>query len=71
MPPALPAFLLAEIEAAARRLDELTAAGRELAYHVDGSTGRARVDVRDADGRTVGELSPARALDVVAGAPLE
>lgn len=65
-----PTEVLEQVQAAARRVDDLAAAGRALSYDVDPQTGALRVELRDASGAVLGELSPSAALDVAAGAEL-
>jgi hypothetical protein len=56
---------------AAQAYDELTAQGRELRFARDEQSGRTQIEVRDRGGNLVKTLSPAQALDIAAGAPLE
>jgi YD repeat-containing protein len=50
---------------------ELSAQGRELRFVRDAQGGRTRIEVRDRGGNVLRTLSPAQALAVAAGAPLE
>jgi hypothetical protein len=61
-----PAELLAELDAAARVLDELTARAAELTLGMDEQTGSLRIDLHD-DGKSH-RLAPAQLLELLAGA---
>lgn len=71
LPSSPPPEVLDEMADAAQRYDELTAQGRELRFARDSESGRTRIEVRDRAGRLVKTLSPAEALDVAAGGPLD
>jgi hypothetical protein len=60
-----PAEVLAELDAAARVLDELTARAAELTLGMDEQTRSLRIDLHD-DGRSH-QLSPGQLLDLLAG----
>ncbi len=71
LPASPPQQVLDEMASAARTYDSLRAAGRELHFAHDGQSGRMTIEVRDAGGQVLRTLSPAQALDVAAGKPLE
>jgi hypothetical protein len=60
-----PAELLAELDAAARVLDELTARAAELTLGTDEQTRGLRIDFHD-DGKSH-RLAPAQLLELLAG----
>jgi len=51
--------------------EELASQGRELRFTRDEQSGRTRIEVRDREGHMLKTLSPAQALEVAAGAPLD
>ena len=71
MPSRPPAEVLAEMEAASRRYDELRSQQRELHFTRDESANRVVVEVRDLEGNVLRTIPPSKALDVIAGAPLD
>ena len=71
IPASPPSELRAEIERASARQDELRAAGREMHFATDPQSGRLVIEVRDLDGNVLRTIPPSKALDVIAGAPLE
>jgi len=71
LPASPPAEVLDQMARAARIHDELNAQGRELRFSHDPQSGRARIEVRDRAGNVLKTLSPAQALEVAAGAPVE
>lgn len=71
LPSSPPPEVLEQMASAAQRYDELTAQGRELRFARDQESGRTRIEVRDRAGHLVKTLSPAQALDVAAGGPLD
>ncbi len=71
LPSSPPPDVLAQMADAAQRYDELTSQGRELRFARDPESGRTRIEVRDRAGHLVKTLSPAQALDVAAGGPLD
>ncbi len=71
LPSSPPPEVLEQMADAAQRYDELTSQGRELRFARDAESGRTRIEVRDRAGHLVKTLSPAQALDVAAGAPLD
>ena len=66
-----PAEVLAEMEAASRRYDELRSQQRELHFTRDETNNRVVVEVRDLDGNVLRTIPPSKALDVIAGGPLD
>ena len=68
LPASPPPEVLDEIGAAADRVDQLAAAGRELHFSVDEDTNRVVIQVRDLDGNVIRTIPPSAALDVLAGA---
>ena len=66
-----PAEVLAEMEAASRRWDELQSQHRQLHFKHDDTQNRVVVEVRDMDGNVLRTIPPSKALDVIAGAPLD
>jgi hypothetical protein len=71
MPSRPPAEVLREMEAASQRWDELQSQHRELHFHHDPQQNRVVVEVRDLDGNVLRTIPPSKALDVIAGAPLD
>ena len=67
VPPAPPEDVLAEIQRARTRAEELIAANRELHFAKDEVTGRIIVEVRDARGEVLRTIPPSRALAVMDG----
>lgn len=66
-----PREVLDGMSTAARVHEGLRAIGRELHFAHDGVSGRITIEVRDGGGNVLRTLSPAEALDVAAGKPLE
>ena len=66
-----PAAVLEEMEAASRRYDELRAQQRELHFAHDPNSNRVIVEVRDLEGNVLRTIPPSKALDVIAGGPLD
>jgi hypothetical protein len=71
IPSSPPPEVLAQMADAARTYEQLSAQGRELRFARDADSGRTAIEVRDRGGNVLKRLSPAQALDVAAGAPLE
>ncbi len=71
LPSSPPPEVLEQMAGAAQRYDELTSEGRELRFARDSESGRTRIEVRDRAGHLVKTLTPAQALDVAAGGPLD
>lgn len=66
IPATPPKELLAELDAAARSLDDLTARAAQLTLEVDAETLAPRVELREGSG--VRRLRPTELLDLLAGA---
>jgi uncharacterized FlaG/YvyC family protein len=71
VPATPPPELRGEMERASARYDELHAQKRELHFANDPQSGRLVIEVRDLDGNVIRKVPPSKALDVIAGAPLE
>jgi hypothetical protein len=71
LPSIPPPEVLDAMADAATAHERLRAQGRELHFEHDGRSGRLHIEVRDGDGRVLRTISPAEALDVAAGKPLE
>jgi hypothetical protein len=71
LPASPPPEVLEQMADAARTYEDLSGQGRELRFATDAQSGRTRIEVRDRAGRVLQTLSPAQALAVAAGAPLE
>lgn len=66
IPASPPKELLAELDAAARTLDELSARAAELTLGMDAETLTLRIELRE--GAAVRDLRPTELLDLLAGA---
>jgi len=71
LPSRPPLEVLQEMEAAARRYDELRSQQRELHFRHDADLNRVVVEVRDLDGNVLRTIPPSKALDVISGGALE
>jgi hypothetical protein len=71
IPSSPPPEVLDQMAGAAQVYERLSAQGRELRFARDEASGRTTIEVRDRRGNILKRLSPAQALDVAAGAPLE
>ena len=71
VPSSPPQEVLDQMANAAQRHEALSAQGRELRFSRDEQSGRTRIEVRDRSGNVLKTLSPAQALEVAAGAPVE
>lgn len=71
LPSSPPQEVLDQMARASQIHAELSSQGRELRFSRDQQSGRTRIEVRDRDGNMLRTLSPAQALEVAAGAPLE
>lgn len=71
LPSSPPQEVLDQMASAARTHEELSSQGRELRFARDERSGRTKIEVRDRAGNVLRTLSPAQALEVAAGAPLE
>lgn len=65
-----PPEVMAQVKAAARRVEWLREHGRELRFQADGPSLRVRIEVRDLEGRLLRTIPPSEALAAVSG-PLE
>jgi hypothetical protein len=66
IPAAPPPEVLAEVDAAAARVDELAAAGREVHFITTPGGGRVVIELRTLDGTVLRTLSPSEALELTA-----
>jgi hypothetical protein len=71
LPASPPREVLDQMASAARTHEALSAQGRELRFTRDEQSGRTRIEVRDRAGNVLRTLSPAQALEVAAGAPVQ
>jgi len=71
LPSSPPREVLDQMAGAARIYEDLSAQGRELRFARDAASGRTQIEVRDRAGNLLRQLSPAQALELAAGAPLE
>jgi hypothetical protein len=71
LPSSPPQEVLDQMASAAQTYERLSAQGRELRFAHDEVSGRTQIEVRDRSGNLLKALSPAEALDLAAGAPLE
>ena len=65
IPDAPPAEVLAELDAAARVLDELSARAAQLTLGMDHQTGSLRIELDDGAGQTM--LTPTQLFDLLGG----
>jgi uncharacterized FlaG/YvyC family protein len=65
-----PVDVLAEIDRASARAEELARANRELHFEKDPTSGRIVVQVRDLEGNVLRTIPPSAALDMMSGAGL-
>ena len=70
IPASPPPEVLAEVDAAWERAEQLAADNRELHFKTDESSGRVIIEVRSLDGEIVRTIPPSNALDVMSGSPL-
>lgn len=71
IPASPPEELYGQIDAAAQRVDELKAEGRELHFSYDNSEKRVQIEVRDLKGNVLRTIPPSKALSVVMGDKLD
>jgi hypothetical protein len=71
IPATPPEELREEMAAAAARVDQLRAQGREIHFERDLETGRITIEVRDLNGNVIRTIPASTMLDVIGGAPLE
>lgn len=69
IPATPPASVLEEMQAASEVADKLQAQGRELHFALD--DGRLSVQLRDLSGNVLSAVTPSKALEIAAGAPLD
>jgi FlaG protein len=70
LPTSPPPEVLAEVDAAWERANELAAANRELHFRRDEQTGRTIIEVRTLDGEVLRTIPQTRLFDVMAGGEL-
>jgi flagellar protein FlaG len=70
LPSSPPAEVLQQLEAAGQRYQELRSQKRELHFRHDDMANRVVVEVRDLDGNVLRTVPPSKALDIIAGGPL-
>ena len=71
LPASPPPEVLDQMASAAQTHKALLAQGRELRFARDERNGRVEIEVRDQNGRVLKTITPAQALAIAAGAPLE
>src|SRR5436309_14670855 len=71
IPSSPPAELHGQIDAAAQRVNDLKADGRELHFSFNDDTKRVQIEVRDLEGTLLRTIPPSKALSVVAGDKLD
>jgi hypothetical protein len=71
IPSSPPPEVLDQMAGAAQTYERLSSQGRELRFAREESSGRMTIEVCDRRGNVLKRLSPAQALEVAAGAPLE
>jgi uncharacterized FlaG/YvyC family protein len=71
IPSTPPEELYGQIDAAASRVDELKAEGRELHFSYDDSSRRVQIEVRDLNGNVLRTIPPSKALSVASGEKLD
>ena len=71
IPASVPEELYGQIDAAAQRVDELRADGRELHFSYDNAEKRVQIEVRDLKGNVLRTIPPSKALSVATGDKLD
>jgi flagellar protein FlaG len=71
IPASPPQELYQQIDAAAQRVDELRADGRELHFSYNNSEKRVQIEVRDLKGNVLRTIPPSKALSVATGDKLD
>lgn len=71
IPSSPPAELHDQIDAAAQRVDELKADGRELHFSFNEHSKRVEIQVRDLKGNVLRTIPPSHALAVISGDKLD
>jgi hypothetical protein len=61
--------VLAEVDAAFERAEQLRAAGREMHFGIDTVNHRLVIELRTVRGEVLERLAPSAALDFIAGEP--
>jgi hypothetical protein len=64
-----PPEVWAAVDAAARRVDQLEAEGRELDFRLDELTGRLSIELRDLAGTVFRQVSAGEAVAIAEGQP--
>jgi hypothetical protein len=70
IPASPPPEVLAEVDAAWERGEQLADANRELHFRRDEQSGRTIIEVRTLDGEVLRTIPPSRVLDVMSGGEL-
>jgi flagellar protein FlaG len=70
LPARPPRQVMDEVAAAARRVDELRAQGRELHFTTDEASRRVVIQVRSLDGTVLRTIPPSKAIAVMSGEEL-
>src|ERR1700750_560912 len=71
IPSSPPAELHDQIDAAAKRVDELKDEGRELHFSYNEQEKRVQIEVRDLKGNVLRTIPPSKALSVATGGKLD
>jgi hypothetical protein len=67
IPPSPPPSVLADVDAAYERAEQLRAAGREMHFGIDTVTHRLVIELRTVRGEVLETLAPSAVLDFIAG----
>jgi hypothetical protein len=67
IPASPPACVLAEVDAAFERAEQLRAAGREMHFGIDTVNHRLVIELRTLRGEVLETLAPSAALDLISG----
>ncbi|MFL5826700.1 MAG: flagellar protein FlaG [Thermoleophilaceae bacterium] len=67
IPASPPPEVLAQVDAAARRVDELAKQNRELRFSYDETAGRVQIQVCDKSGTVIRTIPPSKALSIADG----
>jgi flagellar protein FlaG len=71
IPSSPPEELYDQIDAAAKRVDELKSEGRELHFSFNEESKRVQIEVRDLKGNVLRTIPPSKALSVATGDELD
>jgi flagellar protein FlaG len=71
IPSSPPAELHDQIDAAAKRVDDLQAEGRELHFSYNEESKRVQIQVKDLNGNVLRTIPPSKALSVATGDTLD